>query len=213
MNTRSGFGTTARARIVPVRGSTWLSMKSSVPACGKPVSFARPTRTGLRDAVALAAGARARRSAGRSARRVEVDVHGVERDQRRQQRRVGLRQVADRHQGAAGAAVDRRTHLGELEVEPRAVDRGLGGAHRALPWRGRRLAGVELLARDRLRVDQRLRARCPACARASPRCGRVRAPPAPDRARPGSGAGRSRTAGRPCDLLAFLDRRRARRSR
>jgi hypothetical protein len=84
---------------------------------------------------------------------LEIDVHGVERDQCRKQRRVGLRQVADRHDGTAGSPVDRGTNLGELEIEPRAVERGLGGTHRRVTLGGRRLAGVELLARNRPRVD------------------------------------------------------------
>src|SRR3546814_45585 len=53
VNTRSGLGSTARARMVPVVGSTWLSTKSTVPSCGKPVSLARPMRTGLLERVRL----------------------------------------------------------------------------------------------------------------------------------------------------------------
>ena len=69
MNTRSGFGTTARARIVPVRGSTWLSTKSTrarvrVAGLVREADAHRVARF-----AALAACARARCSAGRSARR------------------------------------------------------------------------------------------------------------------------------------------------
>ncbi len=42
---RSGLASSARARIVPVDGSSWLSTKSSTPSCGKPCSLARPMRT------------------------------------------------------------------------------------------------------------------------------------------------------------------------
>src|SRR5690606_24639114 len=90
---------------------------------------------------------------------LEVHVHRVLRDQRGQQGRVGLGEVAFGDHGAADAAVDRRADLGELQVQPGRGYRGLGRAHAGVALRAGGLAGLELLARDRLGLDQRLRAR------------------------------------------------------
>src|SRR3546814_14707033 len=49
--------------------------------------------------------------------------------------------------------------LGELQVELRRRDRGLGGAHAGVALCAGGLAGLELLARDRLGLDQGLRTR------------------------------------------------------
>ena len=48
---------------------------------------------------------------------VEIEIDRVERDDRRQQRRVRLHEVADRDQPAVDAARQRRPDLGEFEVE------------------------------------------------------------------------------------------------
>ena len=60
--------------------------------------------------------------------------------------------------GATGAAGDGRTHFGELQVQARGGDCGFGGAHAGVALRRCGLADLELFARDRLRIDQRLRA-------------------------------------------------------
>ena len=80
---------------------------------------------------------------------LEVHVHRVERDDRREQGRVRLRQVADGDQCATGAAVDRGAHFGELEVEARSFDGRRGRAHRGVALGVRGAPGVEFLTRDR----------------------------------------------------------------
>ncbi len=87
----------------------------------------------------------------------EIHVHRIERNHGGQQGRVGLGKIADRDQCAAGLAVDRRAHLGELEVELRGRDGRLGRVHRGRSLRGRGDARVEFLARDRLRGGEGLR--------------------------------------------------------
>jgi len=57
---------------------------------------------------------------------VGIDIQRVERDDGREQRRARTREttadeISLRHQRAAGATVDRRTNLGEFEIESRRV--------------------------------------------------------------------------------------------
>ena len=150
----------ARADGAGVRIHLVVDEVDACPRADSPSRSARPTRTGLaRRCVAaparqlgvaqvrLLVGSRSRRSTGSSDTSVVSSVV------------VGLGEIAGRHQRTAGAAVDRRAHLGELA--------GRAGADRRRPRRRARAAspcvcaaraGVEFLARDRLRVEQRLRA-------------------------------------------------------
>ena len=89
----------------------------------------------------------------------EVDVHGVHGDERRQQRGAfgpAADEVAARHVQSADPPADRRSDLGELDVELRGADRGFGRCERrdglALLLRAR----VELLLGNRSRPKQAL---------------------------------------------------------
>ncbi len=86
----------------------------------------------------------------------EVHVHRIQRYHGGQQRGIGLGQIALGDHRAPGAAIDRRPHLGELQIQPRAGDRGFGGIHAGVALRGGGLARFEFLARDRLGFEQRL---------------------------------------------------------
>ena len=70
-----------------------------------------------------------------------------------------LHEVAHRHGGAAHPAGDRRADLGPLEIQARGRERGLGDANRGGTFGLGGYAGVELLARDRPRLDQALGSR------------------------------------------------------
>ena len=84
----------------------------------------------------------------------EVQVHGVEGDQRGQHagRIARSDQIPGGHLGAAGTAVDRRTHAGELQVELRTVQCRLRGLHLGI-----RLVGGGAPLFDDLRGDGLLR--------------------------------------------------------
>ncbi len=88
---------------------------------------------------------------------VEIHVHRVERDECGQQRGVGLREVASGDQRTSGATGNRRAYFGELQVQLRIGDSGLGTANRRVALRAGSMARLEFLAGDDLRVDQGLR--------------------------------------------------------
>src|SRR5690606_5128665 len=62
----------------------------------------------------------------------EHHVHRIHRDDAGQHAGLGADQVARRHQGTAGAAGDRRLHLGELQFQRGHVAGGGGGAYGGL---------------------------------------------------------------------------------
>ena len=78
---------------------------------------------------------------------VDVAVDGIQRDDGREKRglaaprRSAADQVADGDDVVAGAAVDRCSHLGELDVELRLVEPGLGGVESGLCLRARPCSG------------------------------------------------------------------------
>ena len=96
-----GLPMTPRTRSVPVLESTLLSLKLIVPLCGKSrrrssVSSESPTSTGISAScldLILPSRDQAAEPEHRPLVDVEVDVHRVERDDRRQGRLVGLDQV------------------------------------------------------------------------------------------------------------------------
>jgi hypothetical protein len=102
---------------------------------------------------------------------IEIRIHRVLRDQGGQHALVGLGHIAHGEQGAAGTARDGRAHLGEVELQPRGGQLGLGRTHlgRGLGQRGPR---VGLLARDRI-LGPSWRARW-SCVCASPAAARAR---------------------------------------
>ena len=186
VNARSALSSNARARMVPVAGSTWLSRKSTTPVCGKPSSPTRPTCTGYACTVLAGTFALARQfgvvEEGAFVG-IEMHVHLVQRDQRGQHAGgiAGADQVAGGDQRASGAAADRRAHLGEFQVQARGIHRGLGGGDIAPALRRRRNGAV-----------RRSRWKWPAVPKASSRaplrCGPVR---------PGCGRGPGRLARAP----------------
>lgn len=80
------------------------------------------------------------------------------RDDRRQQRVVGAREVAGRRERAADAARDRRAHFGEAEIELRVGDGRIGRLQIRARLLGGRACIVELFLRRCVRIDQRLHA-------------------------------------------------------
>ncbi len=109
----------------------------------------------------------------------------------RGQHRLLVDEVADGDVGARGPPGDRRADLGVFEIEARGAQRRLGALDVGLRGARARRQLVELLARDRLRIEQapgRARARS-APARRAPWWRRAATAPAPPR--PRTAAGRS----------------------
>ena len=86
---------------------------------------------------------------------VKVDVNRLLRYQRGQDAgAVASRdQVTAGDQRAAGAAIDRRGHFGEIQVKLRGVDRRLRGADVGLRLGGRRTALLPLFAGNQIGID------------------------------------------------------------
>ena len=166
---RSGFGTVARAWIVPLLRFTALSMKSSVPCRSKLPSPSRLIATlGMRRGAVI--GLLIGKVVGFA--HVEIEVDRVERDDRRQQRRraraasAAAHQAADRDEMRADPPGERRGDAGELEVELGVPDRRLGGVDGGLraalvggalidALRGAEVGPLELLRPPELRLAQR----------------------------------------------------------
>ena len=117
------FSTTARPRIVPERGLSALSTKSTLPVRVQSVSSASRMRTGFEQS--RDDGQRARQEQARIAqvvglRDVEDEVDGIERDDRGEQGGAllaALDQVAGIDLAVGDAAGNRRAHVGPFEVE------------------------------------------------------------------------------------------------
>ena len=141
VSARERLEKTARVRIVPLRGSTWLSTKSRRPSCGK-AGLVREPEVDRQPGRPPVGAARAPRPAGVAQIgllvAVEVEIHGVDRDDGGEHRAGGrprLDQVAGGHQRVTHPPRNRRADPGPLQVEPGGLDRGLGGADRgAPPW-------------------------------------------------------------------------------
>ena len=88
---------------------------------------------------------------------IEIGVDRIVRDHRRQHARV-RDEIAGRDQRARHAAVDRRAHFGELEIEPRRFERGGGGADVLGAGAGRGRELIEILLRDHVLRDEPLAA-------------------------------------------------------
>ena len=79
---------------------------------------------------------------------IEISVHGIERDDGGQQRRILVDEVAARHVVTADLAVDRRRDTREFEVELVDLRAGLGGIESGLRLVYRGLVLIELLLAD-----------------------------------------------------------------
>ena len=129
----SGFGNSARTRMVPEFRSTWLSTKLSLPWCGQFFSSVRCSSTGTElsrvDFIRPLLG-RALIGEVIELAHVEIEVDRIERDDGGEERGAAAalaaaHQVSDAHEVVADAAGDRRRDVGELDVELRRADRGL----------------------------------------------------------------------------------------
>ena len=88
---------------------------------------------------------------------VEVRIDRIVGNDRGQHARV-RNEIAGGDQRARNAAVDRRAHFGELEVEARRFQRGRGGADVVGAGAGGRGELIEILLRDHVLRDQPLAA-------------------------------------------------------
>ena len=73
-------------------------------------------------------------------------------------RRTGLNQVAGGDLGPTNASGDRRADDGPFKVQSRNFDSGLCGANRCIAFCLAAGSGIQLLTRDRLGVNELLRA-------------------------------------------------------
>ena len=89
----------------------------------------------------------------------EDDVHRVLADDRRENAGARRDIIADRHQGAADLAVDRRANVGVAEIDLRLVELRLGAQHLGLEGQLVRLRGVDGRLLPGRGVEQRLGAR------------------------------------------------------
>src|SRR4029077_3615277 len=74
--------------------------------------------------------------------RLEVDIDWVLRDDASERGLVGLDEVSEGQQRAANSAGNRRTHLGEVEIELRGGERRFGRMHIGAVLSQRRAARV-----------------------------------------------------------------------
>jgi hypothetical protein len=86
---------------------------------------------------------------------VEIDVHWVNRDDRRQHRLVGIHQVSQAELAAADFAGDRRADLREEHIQSRAVALGFSSENGRVRLLFCRLCLVVHLSRDRILLLQR----------------------------------------------------------